>query len=76
MMLPVFTDIKSWANSLIIDFPKDDIPQLHDADDWKSWGNILIQTTTFSDNNAPFPDNYTDPMKWAKDVFYAINTNE
>lgn len=75
MMIPEFTDFKTWANSLIIDFPTDDIPLLYDEDKWKEWGNVLIQTTSFAENNAPQPETYADPLKWAKDVFYSMNNN-
>jgi hypothetical protein len=75
MMLPDFTDFKTWANSLTIDFPTDDIPYLYDENNWKQWGNTLIQTTSFSQNNAPSPENYSDSLKWAKDVFYSMNNN-
>lgn len=75
MMQPQFTDFKTWANSLFVDFPTDDIPSLYDENDWKRWGEILIQNTSFSENNAPSPQNYNDSLKWAQDVFYSMNNN-
>lgn len=75
MMLPEFTNLKDWANSLKVDFPTDDIPYLDDENNWKDWGNVLIQATSFCQNDAPRPDNYSDPLSWAKDVFYSMNNN-
>ena len=75
MMIPEFSNISNWANSIIIDFPNDDIPLLYNEDDWKAWGNSLVQSTTFAQNNAPSTQRYDDWQTWAKDLYYCMNNN-
>lgn len=72
MMIPRFTSLKDWANSLVIDFPDDDIPLLRHEDDWKSWGNFLIQEDSFADNAAPTTDTFKDWKSWADRVFLTM----
>lgn len=69
MMLPVLVDLKTWAASLIIDFPTDNIPILLDEKDWKRWGNLLILENTFSVNGAPETDQFNDWRTWAQYLF-------
>lgn len=68
-MIPKRTDLKTWAASLVIDFPTDNIPLLTDANNWKYWGSLLVEEQSFSDNGAPSPNRYNDWQKWAEDVF-------
>lgn len=72
MMLPEFTNLPMWAASLIIDFPDDNIPILTDPDDWKRWGNFLIQEDSFIKNNAPGTDTFDDWQSWAQNVFFTM----
>lgn len=69
MMLPVLVDLKTWAASLIIDFPTDNIPILSDEKKWKEWGNALVQETTFAENGAPETDQFNDWRTWAQFLF-------
>lgn len=73
MMIPDFTDLQTWASSLIIDFPTDDIPILKNENEWKLWGDMLSQCTTFLENNSPGTQSYTDWKKWAQRVFFCMN---
>jgi hypothetical protein len=72
MMLPQFTTLKKWADSLIIDFPTDNIPILLDETKWKEWGNMLVQENSFSRNAAPGPQGYAAWPEWAMAVFYTM----
>lgn len=71
-MLPQFTTLKKWADSLIIDFPSDNIPILQNEEKWKDWGDLLIQENSFSRSAAPGTRFYSDWEEWAMAVFYAM----
>lgn len=75
MMIPNFVSLKNWSHSLIIDFPSDNIPVLMDEENWKTWGNHLIQENSFSKNGAPSTKNYPDWKSWAKDIFKVMVNN-
>ena len=72
MILPIGITLKLWADSLVIDFPDDNIPFLLDESGWKNWGNFLVQENTFLDNGAPGTQAYSDWQTWAKDVFKSM----
>lgn len=72
MMLPEFTTLSQWGTSLFIDFPNDNIPILVNENDWKSWGNFLIQENSFDENNAPGTDDFDHWQSWAQALFYAM----
>lgn len=69
MMLPVHTDLKTWASSLVIDFPSDNVPLYTPGSDWKVWGNFLIQENSFLANHAPGTSKFNDWNEWAMAVF-------
>lgn len=66
IVLPVGIDVLSWAASLVIDFPQDDIPRLDDPDAWQEWGERLLQSPSFL--TAPRPGDYADWVSWAQRV--------
>ena len=72
MMIPDFTNLSTWASSLIIDFPYDNIPFLIDEENWKDWGNSLVQENSFSENNAPGTESYDNWKSWASTVFFTM----
>jgi len=69
MMLPKFAELGTWAASLVIDFPTDNIPFLKHEKDWKEWGNTLVQETSFSNSGAPGTSLYEEWVHWAEAVF-------
>lgn len=69
MMIPLNTTLSTWAASLVVDFPQDNIPLLYNDGEWKKWGNQLIQETTFVQNGAPGTLSYSDWQPWAQAVF-------
>lgn len=72
MMLPKFAKLSTWAASLIIDFPTDNIPILDKESNWKDWGNTLVQENSFSDAGAPSAVYYDDWIPWAEALFKAM----
>lgn len=73
MMIPEYSDLETWAASLIIDFPTDNIPLLTSTDKWKEWGNSLSQCTSFIQNSSPTTQTYNDWKSWASGVFSCMN---
>lgn len=69
MTLPIGITLSYWAASLVIDFPNDNIPLLSSEDQWKPWGNILVQTNSFASNGAPGTDLYSDAPTWMQAVY-------
>ena len=69
MMMPIHTDLQTWASSLIIDFPTQNVPLYHEGDDWKTWGNFLIQGSDFSENGAPGTEHFSEWNDWAMAVY-------
>lgn len=71
MMIPG-ADLQTWAASLVVDFPKDNIPLLYNVDEWQKWGNSVVQELSFSANGAPGTYNYGTWNEWAKAVFLTM----
>lgn len=75
MMLPRNTDFKGWADSLIVDFPLDNIPAFREGEDWKRFGNVVSGLTSFANNGVPGTSGFSEPMAWAAAVFkQMVNT--
>lgn len=75
MVLPIGIELLEWAANLLIDFPNDNIPLLFDEDQWRLWGDELVQCTTFAQNQAPQTGDYDDWNTWAQGVYYNMNNN-
>lgn len=69
MILPVKISLKNWAASLIIDFPRDNIPILTDESQWKDWGNKLILETSFANLGSPSTMHFNSWSDWASAVY-------
>ena len=72
MMIPKSTSFTNWAQSLLIDFPRDNVPILKREEDWKSFGDMLAQENSFSRAGAPGTSVYSDKWVWAMDLFRAM----
>lgn len=73
MMQPINTTVEFWADSLVIDFPYDNVPKLMDERNWREWGDSLVQENTFSDNGAPPTKTFTKWEEWATAVYNALS---
>jgi len=69
MILPISIDLKTWAASLVIDFPNDNIPFLDKEENWKEWGNSLVEENSFARNGAPGTQFFKNWKTWAQAVF-------
>lgn len=72
MMIPKNVTLKEWAASLIVDFPLDNISILKDEDEWKPWGDDLVQENSFASNAAPGTHFYESWGPWAQAVFASM----
>jgi hypothetical protein len=72
MVIPINISIELWAAKLIEDFPYDNIPVLKSNEEWKSWGNTVIQENSFATNAAPGTDKYQDPNDWMMAVYSSM----
>ncbi len=72
MVNPEGMDVLSWADTIFVDFPTDDIPILTDATLWKTWGNNLVICNTFTNNNAPDTHDYDNWLSWAEQVYFTM----
>lgn len=72
MIYPSNMTFLDWADSLIIDFPLDQIPVLYRVEEWKPWGNQVILCDSFMEAAAPSTEEYDDKWEWAEDVYYAM----
>jgi hypothetical protein len=72
-MQPINTTLQEWAQSLIVDFPYDNVPILLEDTEWKEWGNFLGAELTFADNAIPPTDTYTTWDTWANDVYLCLS---
>lgn len=75
MIIPNLTSLKNFSSSLIIDFPDDNIIILDDKNNWKEWGDQLVQSESFIQNSAPGTQNYNNWKDWAQDLFFVMNNN-
>lgn len=73
MILPQNIDLNLWAASLVVDFPNSSIPILIDEKQWKEWGDSLVQTSVFYENNAPGTAIYKDWKEWAMAVYFTMS---
>jgi hypothetical protein len=72
MVIPLDITLKNWAASLVIDFPDDNVPLLYNENNWRTWGNFLVQENSFSSNFAPMTEGFRDWKHWAQAVFYTM----
>lgn len=74
MQVPRGTNLMSWARSLIIDYPADNIPILMDEKQWREWGYFLIQSNSFAKVGASSPATFKDWLSWASDLYRLLNS--
>lgn len=76
MMIPDFVDLLTWAASLLIDFPNDNLPILYNEREWKDWGNEVIFSPTFERLNAPRTDTFINWVDWAYALYQAVGFSQ
>lgn len=74
MIIPVGVDLETWAASLLIDYPADNIPYLDREDQWRVWADFVVAGTSFTKASAPGPEWFDDWRAWAFAVYRAMGT--
>ena len=69
-----FKDIslKLWADTLIRDFERDNVPVLEDENNWREWGNQLIREPSFAQAGCPQTQGFESVEEWAQAVCGAM----
>lgn len=67
--MPLGITFELWAESLIVDFPQENIPLYIKGQDWRLWADFIAELTTFADNNTPGSLGFKTPILWAKAVY-------
>jgi len=76
MILPGYSNLRDWADSLLIDFPNENLPILYTEDMWKDWGNTIVFSPIFESLNAPKTDLYDRWQDWANDLFLTVGLTQ
>jgi hypothetical protein len=63
-----------FIGSMVIDFPVDNVVNSATIDDWKSWGNSLVQETSFANNGAPSPYGFETRFEWEQALFNSMTS--
>jgi hypothetical protein len=72
MILPDYISLRDWANSLLIDFPADNLPILYNEEEWKDWGNEVVFSPSFEKLNSPGTAIYENWRDWAVAVYNSM----
>jgi hypothetical protein len=69
-----FKDIslKLWADTLVRDFMRDNVPILDNEENWREWGNRLIQEPSFAKAGCPETTGFDNHESWAQAVCAAM----
>lgn len=73
MILPIGVSFKTFAGSLVTDYPYDNVPILSDEKNWKKWAAALIEEPSFAKNGPPGPSGFEEPVEWAKELYKVMN---
>jgi hypothetical protein len=69
MINPSLVGLKEWADSLIVDYPDQNVPILLFEMDWQRWASELIKSSIFSNSSIPNPHNLIEWREWARWVY-------
>lgn len=67
------TSFSDFVASLVVDFPNDNIPIFTNENEWKKFGNFLIQENSFVKNGAPSPNGLKSRTEWQQAVFQSMS---
>jgi hypothetical protein len=63
------TSFKEFVESVVIDFPNENIPISTNENEWRNWGNFLVEKTPFAKNGAPSPNGFRTRTEWEQAIF-------
>lgn len=69
-----FKDIslKLWADTVVRDFRRDNVPILENEENWQAWGNLLVQESSFAKAGCPQTNGFERTEDWAQAVCGAM----
>lgn len=70
MVKPLHIDFEHWASTLAVDFQQDFVPTPPQEHGWRQWAWDLINSPSFYNQNAPFPDQRFETWRaWAEALY-------
>jgi hypothetical protein len=75
MIIPKYTDFRSWANKLNVDYPSDTIPVAPHEDNWKDWAKSVVQSRSFTTANVPSPTSEKSWQEWSRKFYRAMGSH-
>ena len=70
MVKPLHIDFEHWASTLAVDFQQDFVPVPPQESGWRDWAWTLINSASFQNQNAPFPDErFATWRAWAEALY-------
>jgi hypothetical protein len=70
MVKPYHIDFTHWASTLAVDFQQDFVPTPPQEWAWRQWAYDLVNSPSFYNQNAPFPDErYATWQAWAEALY-------
>jgi hypothetical protein len=64
--------LKLWADTLVRDFTRDNVPVLNDEENWQEWGNRLVEEPSFAKAGCPETTEFDTHEAWAQAVCAAM----
>jgi hypothetical protein len=64
--------LKLWADTIVRDFMSDNVPMLDDEENWREWGNRLVEEPSFAKAGCPPTDGFDNHESWAQAVCAAM----
>jgi hypothetical protein len=64
--------LNALIGSMVIDFPKDNIPLSGNEENWKDWASALLLESSFQNLGAPDPNAFKDRTAWAQAFFHSV----
>jgi hypothetical protein len=65
-VIPVQMSVMEWAEAMILPLSSKIVcPRLLNGDQWRDWGNKLIQFPAIAAYNPPQPEKFNDWREWA-----------
>jgi hypothetical protein len=86
MVMPEYITLIDWADNLLIDYPKENLPVLQNELEWREWAELVVGSGEFLKRDCPAPTNidkdkgekvdaYKDWQDWARIVYMIMSTS-
>lgn len=72
IVLPVAISFERWVAELQVDFSTEEIPLNYKEENWRDFADQLRRLSTFSNNQIPTHDGFSDWRQWAMRVVQTL----